>query len=878
MIPSKIGRYEIKSELGRGGMATVYRAHDPSFKRDVALKVLPREFLHDPTFRARFVREAETIASLEHPAIVPVYDFGEEDGQPYLVMRLMTGGSLADRIKKGPLPITEAVAILQHLGPALDEAHSKGIIHRDLKPGNILFDQRGDPAIADFGIAKLAQASSNLSRSQIIGTPAYMSPEQATSDAEIDGRSDIYTLGAILFEMLTGKLPYEADTPIGMAIKHIQAPVPRILDTNPNLPPGCQTVIDRAMAKQRDERYAMASEMATALEAASLGVASPPIHAIAETVVTLPEPQTQLAQKDRTVKADPLNVRHSMNYLDFELAIGSGKGREYPVAVVRSPAGETSATMHFPFSDLELTDHLKDLRIALLSSGGQHRTMLTAEEQAVQDFGQELFEALFAGEVRSRYDVSREQAWKENQGLRLKLRIQSPELAALPWELLYDSRNAEYVCLSRKTPIVRYPELPQAIQPLVVTPPLRILGMIASPGDLHPLNVKKEKQRVEQALRSLRTQGLVDVSWLEGQTSHDLQHEMQGGPWHIFHFIGHGGFDHNTGEGFIALADEMNKIHRLNATQLGRLLADHQSLRMVLLNSCEGAKSSERDIFSSAAAILIRRGIPAVLAMQYAITDQAAIELARAFYEALANGLPADAAVVEARKAISLTVPNTLEWGTPVLYMRSPDGGLFNVQRQKPDPKAYQVPKPKREKKRPVIPIIRFSSGKQVHSVEEWVDLAERNWPEATEFLYNGSLEKWLVHINRPDLAHEAERIKREVTDDHSIGLEQFQRIAGSFNRQRKAEAVTNLDDLMGRLAYWKVRGRKAPLTLTMEIKNQGRGYLHGRVVSKIAWIEISQPRFGCLPGAVDKVDIVIHPARRKPWELSLSPLDFELE
>jgi serine/threonine protein kinase len=176
-ITRRIGHYEGRQEIGRGGMATVYRAYDPRIKRDVAIKVLPREFLHDPTFKARFGREARTIASLEHPAIVPVYDFGEEDGQPFLVMRLMHGGSLADRIKTGALPIADALAILSHIAPGLDGAHARGVVHRDLKPNNILFDQRGDAAIADFGIAKLIQAGTTLGRNMLMGTPAYMSPE-----------------------------------------------------------------------------------------------------------------------------------------------------------------------------------------------------------------------------------------------------------------------------------------------------------------------------------------------------------------------------------------------------------------------------------------------------------------------------------------------------------------------------------------------------------------------------------------------------------------------------------------------------------------------------------------------------------------------------
>ena len=266
MQPDKIGLYEIKSELGRGGMATVYRAYDPRFEREVAVKVLPRELLHaDPQFRLRFEREAKIIAQLEHTAIVPVYDVGEADGQPYFVMRYMNGGSLSDRIKAGVMEVEEAARILGAIAPGLDEAHARGIVHRDIKPSNILFDKRGNPYISDFGIAKLTQAQSgNVTGSAIIGTPAYMAPEQAQGD-DIDGRADIYALGIILFEMVTGKQPYEADTPMAVAIKHITDPVPHILDANPKLPSGMDAIIQKAMAKDKNNRYSTAVELVHAL-------------------------------------------------------------------------------------------------------------------------------------------------------------------------------------------------------------------------------------------------------------------------------------------------------------------------------------------------------------------------------------------------------------------------------------------------------------------------------------------------------------------------------------------------------------------------------------------------------------------------------------
>jgi len=264
MSYDRIGRYEIKAELGRGGMATVFHAYDPRFKRDVAVKVLPREFLHDLTFRERFEREAQTIATLEHQAIVPVYDFGEEEGQPYLVMRYMPGGSLADRLAHGALSTQEVTQILTRLAPALDKAHSQGIIHRDLKPANILFDDEGNPYLSDFGIAKLVEATAALTGSAIIGTPAYMSPEQAKGE-EVDGRSDVYGLAVLLFEMLTGDLPYEADTPMGLAVKHITEPVPRILTVKPDLPFEIEAVMNKALAKEPDERFSTAGKMATSV-------------------------------------------------------------------------------------------------------------------------------------------------------------------------------------------------------------------------------------------------------------------------------------------------------------------------------------------------------------------------------------------------------------------------------------------------------------------------------------------------------------------------------------------------------------------------------------------------------------------------------------
>jgi tRNA A-37 threonylcarbamoyl transferase component Bud32 len=300
MNPEKIGRYEIKAELGRGGMATVYQAYDPRFERDVAIKVLPREMLHDPQFRARFEREAKTIAMLEHPAIVPVYDFGEEDGQPYFVMRHMTGGSLSDRMNQGPITVKEAARIIERLAPGLDEAHARNIVHRDLKPGNILFDRLNEPYVSDFGIAKLSEAQANLTGSAVIGTPTYMSPEQAQGEP-VDWRSDIYALGVILFEMLSGKPPYKADTPMGVVVKHITEPVPHILDVNSNLPQAIEAVIQKVMAKDKQARFATCAELASTLSAIERGEALDPKTLLAMPRIT--STQTVVARRGEQPKS-----------------------------------------------------------------------------------------------------------------------------------------------------------------------------------------------------------------------------------------------------------------------------------------------------------------------------------------------------------------------------------------------------------------------------------------------------------------------------------------------------------------------------------------------------------------------------------------------
>ena len=262
MSPDRVGRYKIKAELGRGGMSTVYRAFDPISNREVAIKILPRELLNNLLTRARFKRELKLIASLEHPAIVPVYDVGgEDDHQPFFVMRYMSGGSLSDLIKQGPFSLRDAALIIERLASALDYAHARGIIHRDIKPDNVLFDGSSNPYLSDFGVAKFTETRVSATGREVIGTPAYISPEQALGE-DVDHRADIYGLGAMLYEMLTGERPFGKDTVIGLALQHVNDPVPNITKLRPDLPGQVDVIIKTAMAKNREKRYATALDMA----------------------------------------------------------------------------------------------------------------------------------------------------------------------------------------------------------------------------------------------------------------------------------------------------------------------------------------------------------------------------------------------------------------------------------------------------------------------------------------------------------------------------------------------------------------------------------------------------------------------------------------
>jgi hypothetical protein len=370
-----------------------------------------------------------------------------------------------------------------------------------------------------------------------------------------------------------------------------------------------------------------------------------------------------------------------IQYLDFEIHIAVGTGQDYPVSVIKSPAGEASGTLRIPLDPSQLSGQLQGIEAAVKESAFPVRgvAMDESSKASVKDFGKLLFESLFVEQVHAKFRMSQDRARLENKGLRIRLRIDAPDLTTLPWEFLYDHTTGDYVALSSDTPLVRFMASERPPETLTVQPPISILAMVASPNDRPKLNVKRERERMEAATKGLQEAGLLRLEWLEGSTWRDLQAALRKRDYHIFHFVGHGGFDPAQGEGVLAFTNEDGGTQLMTATQVGRLLADERTLRLVVLNACLGAKGNTTDVFSSTSATLVRRGVPAVVAMQYEISDDAAIEFSRSLYEALGNEMPVDAAVGEARKAVSMVGDKSVEWGTPVLHMRSPNGELFKI-------------------------------------------------------------------------------------------------------------------------------------------------------------------------------------------------------
>ncbi|MGH7622777.1 MAG: serine/threonine-protein kinase, partial [Gemmatimonadaceae bacterium] len=277
------GQYDIERELGRGGMGIVYLAHDVKLDREVAIKVLPPQLAGTPEVRERFLREARTAARLTHPNIVAIHRADEIDSRVFFVMGYIAGESLADRLRRdGALTPAQAVPIIRDVALALDYAHARGVVHRDVKPENILLDAAtGRAMVTDFGIARVAEAAPLTMTGQVLGSVHYMSPEQVSGD-RLDGRSDLYSLGVVAFQALSGRLPFDSESASAVIVAHVTKAAPPLLSVAPQLPPALASVVDACLAKSPDARYATGAALARALDEAWSdkgrgGVFTPPL-------------------------------------------------------------------------------------------------------------------------------------------------------------------------------------------------------------------------------------------------------------------------------------------------------------------------------------------------------------------------------------------------------------------------------------------------------------------------------------------------------------------------------------------------------------------------------------------------------------------------
>lgn len=360
-----------------------------------------------------------------------------------------------------------------------------------------------------------------------------------------------------------------------------------------------------------------------------------------------------------------------MNYLTLDLLI-ENKPDGYRSHVLNSPAGQAQVNFANPFTADELATFL-----ARVGRRGPIVGTALKGEALIKDFGGRLFAAAFHDEVVTCYRRSLDEANRAKKGLRIRLRLNDvPELGDLPWEYLYDSSRQEFLGLSKDTPIVRYLELAEPVEPMAAPAPLNLLAIIASPTEWEPLQVEDEWKNLQDALKPLVDEGRLTLTRLNPPTLNQLQSMLRREEYHIVHFIGHGEFDKTTQQGTLIFENADRAPRVVRDDQVATLFNDTKSLRLVLLNACDSARTDAGNPFAGVAPRLVQRGVPAVLAMQFPISDPAAINLSTEFYRTLADGYPVDAAMNEARRAIYLD-NNPLEWGTPVLLMRAEDGMLF---------------------------------------------------------------------------------------------------------------------------------------------------------------------------------------------------------
>lgn len=370
-----------------------------------------------------------------------------------------------------------------------------------------------------------------------------------------------------------------------------------------------------------------------------------------------------------------------MKYKDFNIRINNKRGDGYDVSV-ESPAGNASEHITLPFDIEDTAKHVQDMGSNIRGSSTREAVYEGTDTLSPSDFGARLYESLFAGNVGAMYNQCKGMVSGDpDTGLRVKLRLNLEDkdvsaLAQIPWEFVYSAEGMAFLNLSTKTPVVRYIEVPRPPSAHALKGNLRVLVVMSSPKDAHPLDLDKERKLIEDSWASLEE---VDVDYLEHPTKDSLLDKIRDDRYHVFHYMGHGAYDERSGMGALVLEDDHGGTDMLDAETFGTWLQDAPRMRLAFLNACDTAKNDEDEPFAGVANRLVMTGMPAVLAMQFPISDEAAIDFAKTFYKRIVSGFPVDEATAQGRKAILAGKTGTMEWGTPVLYMRAPDGQLFDA-------------------------------------------------------------------------------------------------------------------------------------------------------------------------------------------------------
>ena len=342
-----------------------------------------------------------------------------------------------------------------------------------------------------------------------------------------------------------------------------------------------------------------------------------------------------------------------------------------------SEHGSTSCHLPAPFEGADLETTLRELESSILRSSAKVITRRAhSPERVARQFGQRLTDILLKDRARLIFDRCRAQARERHEPMRILLSTDGPRASQIPWEFAVDP-DIEDDHLALRVSVVRSPRVSKPIPPLRVAPPLRVLGIQSLPHDLPPLEIQEERRRISRAFATVRSD-LVDVTWLPGDRWSDISTALREHPWHVLHFVGHGGFSSELESGYLELSDENGRAKRVPATDIGRAVASCPALRLVVINACESASTGAAGVFSSTAAKLMNEGVPAVVAMQFEITDPAALAFAASFYEAVARATPVDQAVTLARETLKVTL-GSLEWATPVLFLASTETRLFEI-------------------------------------------------------------------------------------------------------------------------------------------------------------------------------------------------------